>query len=388
MSQKTRHDAPVAGGESTAQPGAPPLPPRSVIGILGSGQLGKMLAQAASRLGFRTHVYGDESGPAFDVASAHAIGGYTDLARLDAFAEGVDVVTYEFENVPVDAALHLSQSRPVRPGAKALEVAQDRIKEKTFIAALGIPVAPFVAVRGPDDLAGAGDVLAQWGTPGILKTARLGYDGKGQVPVGTAAELAAAQRQLGGVTTVLERRLAFAFEVSVIVVRALDGRILTYDCPRNEHGGGILRRSTVPSGLPPAMEAAARDIAARIATALDYVGVLGVELFYLGAAAEQPLIVNEIAPRVHNSGHWTMDACAVGQFENHIRAVAGWPLADTRRHSDAVMVNLIGHDADAWAALSAEPAACLHLYGKREARDGRKMGHVNYLRPLSGPRGA
>ena len=364
-------------------PSISPLPPRSVIGILGAGQLGKMLAQAASRLGFRTHVYGDDAGPAFDVATTHSVGSFTNLGRLDEFARGVDVVTYEFENVPVVAANHLALSVPVRPGERALAVSQDRIAEKSFIRDLGIAVAPFSALAGPSDLPAAAVAHTNWGTRAILKTARLGYDGKGQVSVAAATDLDAAFRDLGNVPCVLEQRLDFRCEVSVIVVRSLDGRIAAYDIPINEHEGGILRRSTVPSGLPPAIEQRAREMAGYIAEALDYVGVLAVEMFYLGADAPEPLVVNEIAPRVHNSGHWTMDACAVGQFENHIRAVAGWPLGNTTRHSNAVMQNLIGHDVDAWPSIAAQSGACLHLYGKREARDGRKMGHVNYLEPIS-----
>jgi len=352
-----------------------------VIGILGSGQLGKMLAQAASRLGFRAHVYGDDAGPAFDVATAHSVGSFTSFGRLDEFARGVDVVTYEFENVPVAAAEHLALSVPVRPGARALAVSQDRIAEKTFIRDLGIPVAPFAAITGTGYLASAASTQSTWGTRAILKTARLGYDGKGQASITTPADLAAAFRDLGHVPCVLEQRLAFQCEVSVIVVRGVDGEIATYDIPLNEHDGGILRRSTIPSGLPAAVEQQARAMASRIATALDYVGVLAVEMFYLGNDHASPLVVNEIAPRVHNSGHWTMDACAVGQFENHRPAVAGCPRGDPARHSDAVMQNLIGHDVDAWPSIAATPGACLHLYGKREARDGRKIGHVNYLSP-------
>lgn len=361
-----------------------PLPPRSVIGILGSGQLGKMLAQAASRLGFRTHVYGDDAGPAFDIATHHSVGSFTSFSRLDEFAESVDVVTYEFENVPVAAAEHLALSVPVRPGPRALAVSQDRITEKTFIRDLGIAVAPFATITDPAEIAAAASAQSGWGTHAILKTARLGYDGKGQVPVGTGADLTSAYDALGRVPCVLEQRLNFRYEVSVLVVRAVGGETVTYDIPVNEHAGGILRRSTIPAGLPAAIETRAREMACRIANALDYVGVLAVEMFYLGEAAPEPLVVNEIAPRVHNSGHWTMDACAVGQFENHIRAVAGWPLGATDRHSDAVMRNLIGHDVDVWPSIAAEPNACLHLYGKREARDGRKMGHVNYLKPLTG----
>ena len=359
-----------------------PLPPRSIVGILGSGQLGKMLAQAASRLGFRTHVYGDEAGPAFDVSTLHTIDSFTDFDRLDAFAASVDVVTYEFENVPVTAAERLALTVPVRPGPRALAVSQDRIIEKTFIRDLGIAVAPFSAIAASGAIPAATKALAAWGTGAILKTARLGYDGKGQAAVAAADGLATAYETLGAVPCVLEQRLSFICEVSVLVVRAIDGSAVTYDIPVNEHAGGILRRSTVPAGLPSAIEARARDMACRIADALGYVGVLAVELFYLGDSAPEPLIVNEIAPRVHNSGHWTMDACAVGQFENHIRAVAGWPLAATDRHSDAVMRNLIGNDVDDWPAIAAERGACLHLYGKREARNGRKMGHVNYIRPL------
>ncbi len=383
MPRKTTVDRLAPRSKSPA-----PLPPRSVIGILGAGQLGKMLAQAASRLGFRTHIYGDDAGPAFDVAGAHSIGAYTSLPRLDEFARAVDIVTYEFENVPVIAAEHLAKHVSVRPGAKALAVAQDRIVEKTFIRDLGIPVAPFATIRSIEGLRAAEKALAGWKTPAILKTARLGYDGKGQVGIGkahngTPRSLVAAYDELKAVPCVLEQRIVFECEISVIVVRGLDGTIASYDCPRNEHGGGILRRSSVPSGVPPKIEAQAKQLAGQIATALDYVGVLGVELFYLGASAQQPLMVNEIAPRVHNSGHWTMDACAVGQFENHIRAIAGWPIADTSRHSDALMLNLIGHDVDAWPKLASQSGACLHLYGKREALEGRKMGHVNYLRPKS-----
>jgi 5-(carboxyamino)imidazole ribonucleotide synthase len=265
--------------------GDAPLPPRSVIGILGSGQLGRMLAQAASRLGLRVHIYADDSGPAFDVAEAHKVGGFTNLARLDEFARECDVITYEFENVPVEAARHLAERVPVRPGPRALEVAQDRIVEKTFISGLGIPVAPFVAIGSEGDVAAAEKTMAAWGAPGLLKTSRLGYDGKGQVRLQSASEIRTAHRGLGNVATVLEQRIAFQCEISVIVVRALDGTIACYDCPRNEHAGGILRTSTVPSGVPVAVEAQARDLAGRIATALDYVGVLGVELFYLGASA-------------------------------------------------------------------------------------------------------
>ena len=364
-----------------AAPG--PLAPHSVIGILGGGQLAKMLVQAAAELGFRSAIYSDDWGPALDVAGSHLIGPYDNLARLDDFARAVDVVTYEFENVPVTAAEHLARRVPVRPGAKALRVAQDRMVEKSFIADLGLPVAPFVAIRDASDIPAAMQTMVGWQGPAILKTARLGYDGKGQAAIAKPGDLAELFAALGSVPSVLERRIDFAFEVSVLAVRGLDGGLACYDAPRNTHSGGILRRSVVPSGLPAHIEAAARDIAGRLATALEYVGVLGVEMFFLGANAPSPLLVNEIAPRVHNSGHWTMDACAICQFQNHIRAVAGWPLGSTARHSDAEMTNLIGSDADDWQALAADTSACLHLYGKRDARPGRKMGHVNRLAPLS-----
>jgi 5-(carboxyamino)imidazole ribonucleotide synthase len=360
-----------------------PLAPHSVIGILGGGQLAKMLVQAAAELGFRAAIYSDDWGPALDVAGSHLIGPYENLARLDEFARAADVVTYEFENVPVVAAEHLARRVPVRPGPQALRVAQDRSIEKAFIADLGIPVAPFVVIRDPGDLAAASRTMTTWQRPAILKTARLGYDGKGQASVAAPVDLAMAFASLGSVPAVLEQRIDFVIEVSVLAVRALDGSLDCYDAPRNTHVGGILRRSLVPAGLPARVEAQARDVAGRIATALDYVGVLGVEMFYLGPDAATPLLVNEIAPRVHNSGHWTMDACAVSQFENHVRAVAGWPLGSTARHSDAEMRNLIGHDVDAWPVLAADRDQCLHLYGKREARPGRKMGHVTRLAPRS-----
>jgi 5-(carboxyamino)imidazole ribonucleotide synthase len=355
-----------------------PLPPGSTIGILGSGQLGRMLAMAAARLGLKTHIYCEESGPAFDVASRTTKAPFDDTGALDAFARSVGAVTYEFENVPIATAKHLATRAAVRPSARALEVAQDRLVEKEFISGLGIPVAPFCAVDSAEALAAAAE---RWHGPAILKTRRLGYDGKGQAGVQSASDAAAAWNAVGGKPSVLEKHIAFACEISALVVRSEAGTLAVYDCPRNTHEGGILRRSVVPAGLPPADLARAGDIAGSIATALDYVGVLAVEMFHLGADAPpaERLMVNEIAPRVHNSGHWTIEACAVSQFENHMRAVAGWPLGSTERHSDAEMVNLIGQEALEWERLAAEPGACLHLYGKRDARPRRKMGHVTRL---------
>ena len=357
-----------------------PLPPGSTIGILGSGQLGRMLALAAARLGLKTHIYCEESGPAFDVATHTTKGAFDDNAALDAFAGTVDAVTYEFENVPIAAAERLSAHVPVRPGAKALAVSQDRLTEKQFIAGLGIPVAPFHDVASVEDI-GAG--LAAFAGPAILKTRRFGYDGKGQAGVRTAKDAPTAWREIGERPAVLEKRVAFALEISTLVVRGADGALAFYDCPANTHEGGILRRSVVPAGLPTADLARAREIASAIADALGYVGVLAVEMFHLSpdTPLSARLMVNEIAPRVHNSGHWTIEACGISQFENHMRAVAGWPLGSTDRHCDAEMVNLIGKQALDWARLAAEPGTCLHLYGKREAREGRKMGHLTRLRP-------
>jgi 5-(carboxyamino)imidazole ribonucleotide synthase len=355
------------------------LPPGSTIGILGGGQLGRMLSLAAARLGLKCHICSDVPGGACDVSAASTIGPFEDVERVRAFAQGVDVVTYEFENVPLAAAHAAEAVVPVRPGPKALAVAQDRLEEKTFISGLGIPVAPFAPVHDDASLEAAVRAI---GDAGILKTRRLGYDGKGQIRIRSAGELKPAFTSLQRAPSVLEGLVPFAYEVSVLVVRALQGETRVYDIPLNTHKDGILDTSTVPSPLSARDAARAREIAGAIATALGYVGVLGVEMFYVPEAAE-PLVVNEIAPRVHNSGHWTMDACLVSQFENHIRAVAGWPLGSTDRHSDVVMTNLIGADADRWTALAAEPATALHLYGKPDARPGRKMGHVNRLKPRS-----
>ncbi len=352
------------------------LPPGSTIGILGSGQLGRMLALAAARLGLKCHIYSDTSGPAFDCAASTTVGPFEDLDAIARFAASVDVVTYEFENVPRATAEAAERVCPVRPGARALEVSQDRLVEKQFIASLGIPVAPFAAVDDADSLLNAAGVL---GFPSILKTRRLGYDGKGQVRLGCASDCMNALDGIGAAPAVLEGFVPFLFEVSVIVVRGTGGETRFYDVPINTHRNGILHTSAVPAPLPTRAKTRALEIASRIAQKLDYVGVLAVEMFYLGEAAPEPIVVNEMAPRVHNSGHWTLDACLVSQFENHMRAVAGWPLGPTDRHSDAVMTNLIGADVSNWQELAAAPSLGLHLYGKHEARPGRKMGHVTTL---------
>lgn len=354
------------------------LPPGSTVGILGGGQLGRMLSLAAARLGLKCHIYSDVPGPACDFAAASTIAPYEDVARVRAFAGEVDVITYEFENVPLEAAAAAQSVVDVRPGPKALAVAQDRLTEKSFLSDLGVPVAPFAGVDGPQSFEAA---VGAAGAAGILKTRRLGYDGKGQVRFANAGELPAAFDTLGGAPAILEGLMPFTFEVSVLVVRGLSGDTRFYDVPINTHKDGILDTSTVPSPLSPAHTERAKELAAGIAEALGYVGVLAVEMFYLGPEAGEPLVVNEIAPRVHNSGHWTLDACLVSQFENHMRAVAGWPLGPTDRHADVTMTNLIGADVDAWQTLAAEPGTALHLYGKPEARPGRKMGHVNRITP-------
>ncbi|MEM8598112.1 MAG: 5-(carboxyamino)imidazole ribonucleotide synthase [Pseudomonadota bacterium] len=360
-----------------------PLPPGSTVGILGGGQLGRMLAIACARLGLHAHIYDPAPAPpAAEVARTHTQAGYDDTAALTAFAEAVDVATFEFENVPAAVAETLAAQTPVRPNARAFAVAQDRAEEKRFIESIGIGVAPWAPVDSLEDLIHA---ITEIGTPAILKTRRLGYDGKGQVrlddPQDTAA--AAAWEGVGGQPSVLEGRIAFTAELSVIVARALSGVTVAYDPGRNLHENGILRRTTVPAGLPNAVIQDAVLAAGRIASALDYVGVMGVEFFLEpGAGRGGRLLVNEIAPRVHNTGHWTTEACAVDQFEQHIRAVAGWPLGDGVRHADAEMTNLLGDEAGGWAEIAAEPGASLHLYGKGEARPGRKMGHVTRLRPL------
>ncbi len=340
---------------------------------------------AAAKLGLRCHIYSDAAtSPAAEVSSGSTVGDYADLERLEAFARSVDVVTYEFENVPVATAEHLAQFKAVYPPPRALEVAQDRLVEKSFIADLGIAVAPFAAV---DDGASLATAIADVGLPAILKTRRLGYDGKGQVRLRMREAASTALADIGHAPAILEGQVAFEREVSVILVRGLadDGANeiveATYDIPVNTHRDGILDRSVVPSPLSPADRDEAVAIAGKIARALDYIGVLAVELFHVPTADGDHLVVNEIAPRVHNSGHWTMDACTVDQFENHIRAVVGWPLGSTSRHSDAEMLNLIGRDINNLHEHLKDGSAALHIYGKNEARDGRKMGHVNQLLP-------
>lgn len=349
------------------------LPPGSTIGILGGGQLGRMLSVAAARLGYRTHIYEPAAHPpAADVAHALTTAPYEDAAALEAFARSVDVITYEFENVPTSALDLLESLRPIRPNRRALATSQDRILEKDFLTGLGLTTAPYAAVTTAADLDAA---LARIGAPAILKTTRLGYDGKGQVRIRTDADAAPALAAMRGAPSVLEGFVDFAFEASVIAARGLSGEVAAYDPGENVHRDGILHTTTVPARLTPAQRTDAVLLAAKILNALDYVGVMGVELFVTPAA----LVVNEIAPRVHNSGHWTQNGCAVDQFEQHVRAVAGWPLGDGSRHADVEMLNLVGDDIAQVPALARQKDTAIHLYGKAEARPGRKMGHVNRI---------
>ena len=350
------------------------IAPGATIGILGGGQLGRMTALAAARLGYRAHVFCPEAdAPASRVSAATTRGAYEDEGARRRFAKAVDVITYEFENIPAGPVEALAALRPVRPSPAILRICQDRIAEKTALAAAGVATARFAAVRAPRDL----DALKP---PAILKTARLGYDGKGQALVRTPAEAREAFARFGAVPCVLEAVVDFACEISVIAARGLDGAIASYVAVENRHANHILDETIAPARVAPAILAAAAAIARRIAEALDVVGLIAVEMFVTRDGA---VLVNELAPRPHNSGHWTIDACATSQFEQLVRAICGLPLGDPERHSDATMKNLIGDEVEAWTALAAEPGACLHLYGKAQSRPGRKMGHVTRLSPRS-----
>lgn len=350
------------------------LPAGATIGILGGGQLGRMLSVAASRLGYKTHIFEPAAAPpAGDVAHQVTTAPYGDLTALRAFASSCDVITYEFENIPTEALDAIEAICPIRPNRRALAISQDRLLEKAFLTGLGLTCAPYAKVTDAQSLTSA---IAQIGLPAILKTTRLGYDGKGQARIKSQTDMAPAMATMGGADAVLEGFIDFTQEVSVIAARGMDGAVAAYDPGENLHEDGILRKTTVPARLSPSQRTDAVLLAARILNALDYVGVLGVELF----VTPQGLIINEIAPRVHNSGHWTQNGCAVDQFEQHIRAVAGLVLGDGSRHSDVVMDNLIGDDIDNIPAILAEKNAALHLYGKASARAGRKMGHVNRVK--------
>ena len=344
------------------------------IGILGGGQLGRMLALAAARLGIKVHIYEPlPLPPAGDVAAQVFTAPYEDSETLRAFAESVDLVTFEFENIPAEALDIVEAITPVLPRRNALTVSQDRITEKRFLQDQGIAVAPFAEVDTLPQLVAA---LATIGTPAILKTRRFGYDGKGQVKITDAAQAEEAFAALAGAPAVLEKMIAFEREISIIAARNASGEVSCFDPGENVHKDGILHTTTVPAAISHALQTDAVLLAARILNALDYVGVMGVELFVTSSG----LMVNEIAPRVHNSGHWTQDACLIDQFEQHIRAIAGWPLGDGQRHSDAEMVNLLGDDAN---HLEQWQNCAIHMYGKAEAKPGRKMAHINKISPKS-----
>jgi 5-(carboxyamino)imidazole ribonucleotide synthase len=352
-----------------------PLAPGETIGILGGGQLGRMLALAAARLGLDVHIYAPEAGEcATRVAAKSTIAAYDDAKALRAFADSVGVVTFEFENVPaatVEALL--ASGTPVFPGAKSLSVGQDRVVEKAFFQNLGIETARFAVV---DTLASLETAVKTIGAPAILKTRRLGYDGKGQARLERVGDAAAAFTAIAGQPAILESVANFKQEISVVAARGRDGAFAAFDVSENVHQGGILRTSRAPANISDRLAEQAKAHARRVMEALDHVGVLTVEFFVMPGGA---LLANEFAPRVHNSGHWTEDGAAVSQFEQHIRAVAGWPLADARTITPTEMTNLIGDDVNAWAKLAADPRARVHLYGKGKARPGRKMGHVNRL---------
>lgn len=352
----------------------------STIGMLGGGQLARMMCMAAARLGFRTLVFDpDKNAPAAQVANGHVVADYGDADKLAAFARACDVVTYEFENVPVTAARIIDAITSVRPGVQALEAAQDRFVEKTFLNRAGITTAPFANVDNDDDLRSA---LALFSGNGVLKTRRLGYDGKGQKVLRQPDEAAfnGTYASFGSVPLILEGFVPFEREMSVIAARGADGQIAVYDLAENVHREGILHTSTVPARLPARTFQSAKDAAVAVLEALEYIGVIGVEFFVL---PDGTLIANEIAPRVHNSGHWTEAACAVSQFEQHIRAVAGLPLGDPKRHSNCVMENLIGADINRIEELCGQTDVIVHHYGKTEVRAGRKMGHFTKLSALN-----
>ncbi len=353
------------------------LDPGSTIGILGGGQLGRMTATAASRLGYIVHIYSpDEDAPAKQVSSIYTTASYDDVDKLSSFAQSVDVVTFEFENIPIESLLAIQNSVLIRPGYRALEVAQDRLIEKRFMSSLGIRTTDFWPVLSIDELESA---LVSLNGNGVFKSARFGYDGKNQIRVSTGDPVGPVWGKMGVDAGILERWVDYLMEISVIVARSSDGEVVVYDPVQNHHENYMLSSTLVPAPINLELVSQSCEIARQIAEALNLVGVLAVEMF---VTEENELLVNEIAPRPHNSGHWTIDACACSQFEQLVRAVCGVPLGTARRHSNAKMHNLIGDEIEQWEQLLREPGAIVHLYGKSEARRGRKMGHVTRLMPL------
>jgi 5-(carboxyamino)imidazole ribonucleotide synthase len=355
------------------------LKPGDRIGILGGGQLGRMLAMAASRLGFKCQVFSpDPDSPAFDVVLHATCAEYADVEALELFANDVDVITYEFENVPAAAAMVLAARRPVLPDYKVLETTQDRLAEKELAARLGIATAAYADVSSVEGLRAA---VTRIGLPAVIKTRRFGYDGKGQAIIRDGDDLDRVWIELATKSAILEAFIPFEREISVIAARGADGQVECYDVTENEHGDHILKTSRVPAAISDALAAQARGIAETIANALKYVGVLAVEMFVVPGADGPTLLVNEIAPRVHNSGHWTLDGASVSQFEQHIRAIAGWPLGKPVRHGAVTMTNLIGDEVLGYEQWLTIPGATVHLYGKGAPRPGRKMGHVTQVTP-------
>lgn len=355
------------------------LPQGSTVGIIGGGQLGRMLAMAAARLGYRTCILEPQADcPAAQVANSQIVGAYDDLDALEELASSAHVVTYEFENVAVGGVAHLARTRPFHPCVAALEVSQDRLSEKTFLNDLGIATAGFRAIDGQEELRSALDAFSG---RGVLKTRRMGYDGKGQIVFDGTRDGEGAFVRLGSVPLILEEFIAFEREISVVAARGQDGAVVSYEPAENVHENGILSRSTVPARIDTEIADQARAAVRSVLENLDYVGVIAIEFF---VGRDGALIANEIAPRVHNSGHWSEALCAVSQFENHIRAICGLSLGNSRRHSDGVMHNLLGEDVvDVAPILEAEDTV-LHLYGKREVRPGRKMGHYTRISPFAG----
>jgi 5-(carboxyamino)imidazole ribonucleotide synthase len=360
-------------GEFTA------LKPGATIGILGGGQLARMLALAAARLGLKCHIYAPEPDScAFSVVRRATLAEYDDEASLARFAEEVDVITYEFENVPSDTAAFLSSRKPVLPDPSVLATTQDRLIEKDFVTSLGIATAPYAGIASALEIHPA---IRKVGLPAVLKTRRFGYDGKGQIKIGPKDDAARAWRSLGEAPCILEGFIPFTREVSVVAARSADGQVVAFDITENEHSDHILKISRVPAKVSATLAKEGRRIAQTIAEALNYVGALAVELFVVKDGDGEALLVNEIAPRVHNSGHWTIDGASVSQFEQHVRAVAGWPLGKPVRRGKIEMINLIGAEIDDCAKWLELPNAYLHNYGKPAARPGRKMGHVTKVMP-------
>lgn len=355
-----------------------PLPPGSVIGILGSGQLGRMLALSAARIGFRCCIYSDVPGPAFDVASAHVLARYDDEKALAEFAKGLSVATYEFENIPIRTVEFLNRYVPVRPGTKALACAQDRINEKNLARALGSLTAPYSQIDNLNDLKVA--IGKDIPIPCVLKIRRYGYDGKGQSKILKQSEIESSWESMKNQPSILEGFIQFDKEISVVAARGLDGSFIAYSATENEHYDHILRRSIVPARIQSKTEMEVVKIAKRIANELEYVGVFAIEFFVVHQNGKEITLFNEMAPRVHNSGHWTQDGAQTSQFEQHIRAITGWPLGGiSLKAAGAEMINLIGNQISSWKTIVSDPDAILHHYGKTEIREGRKMGHVNRL---------